>query len=228
MLNCSLHADVLLKTLAMLKADDAWQTFAKHEQKSIVNVTAATVAIFRSLCAQHTIYGRVYLAMLDYHVSEPDTTGLLPIWHAEPVRWKCDWKPVAALCECTNATYVGFGCGNAAYWRVILPGRRAFLFEVSAEALLELAKIELPNTAHIVPVANTHFALAELEAKTIVLTRTTWSLSNTDGCVVHDLQPGKANSMFMQMYPNAKWKHTTCETADKSAAHALRMMLTQQ
>ena len=225
MLNPSLHIAALQRVLTSLEnVDDAYETFMHNEIQPIVRVTTDIVLQFRSLCIQSALYGRVYIAMLSKDISEPDTTNLLPAWHVQSVCWRSNWKPVKALCECTNATYVGFGCGNAAYWKHILPGRRAFLFEIDAEALLQLGKHNLPDSVHIVPVLNTNLKLTDLRAKAIVMTRNSWPCPDIHGCVVHDLQPGDANSKFMQLFKHAMWTHTANEQEHARAAHALSMI----
>ena len=225
MLNPSLHVADVQRTLALLDhVEDAYDVLIGNEIEPIVKVTNEIVMQFRALCIQNALYGRMYIAMLSKEISEPDTTNLLPAWNVQAKPWKSDWKPVQALCECTNATYVGFGCGNAAYWRCILPGRRAFLFEIDAEALLEIGKLDLPSSVHIVPTLNVGLQLIEMRAKAIVMTRNTWPRPDAHGCVVHDLQPGTANSKFMSLFDNAMWMHSARAQDDARATHALSMI----
>ena len=221
MLNPSLHVAALTRVVRTdANLTEALPLFYKHEIAPIARVTSNVVHTFQQRCIMSPLYGRVYLAMMDTAYGELDDTGLLPARHASKGSWKADWSPVNALCECTNATYVGLECGSAPYWRRVLPGRRSFLFEVDAASLHELAKLPLPASTHIVPVCATHFSLQSLCAKTVVVTRRSWPCPRTDACVVHDMTPGKPNSMFMKHFAHTKWTHHACQQADAQAAYA--------
>lgn len=236
MLNPSLHVAAVCDVLHRMTGIDVEGTLDvlfKHEIKPFARMTPGIVAQFRHRCIRHACYGTMYLFMLVSGVAEdgiaafePDCTGLLPAWTSDRVTWKAKWEPVRALCECTNATYVGLECGSAAYWRCVLPGRRAFLFDVNANALQELASVPLPSSVHVVPVrTDDTFSLQELDAKCIVMTRRTWPKPDVSGCSVHDLTPGhKPSSAFMAQFKKCMWQHDTNVQDDQMALCAYRMM----
>ena len=237
MLSPSRHLAALshvLQQMSTLDADKTLRTFLTHEIAPFQHVTQRIVREFRKRCILDSSYGKVYLFMIAHGTAadgsacyKPDSTGLLPVWQSAHHAWKAKWDPVCALCECTNATYVGFECGSAAYWRRVLPGRRAFLFEIDAFALHELASVPLPSSVHVVPVRpDDSFSLQEVDAKCVVLTRRTWPRPNVSGCVVHDLTPGKTTtSAFMSQFRyKPDWQHDTTALDDQLAVRAYRMM----
>ena len=233
MLNPSLHVaaldDILRWAAPLYDVAGAYDEFKRHEIPHFATVTGTEVDIFRRACVRSPHYGRVYLAMLRcpmaHNTFEADATGMLPFRGPKPRKWQVNWRVVSSLCQCTNATYVGLECGTAAYWQHILPGRRAFLFEVNADALLQLAHESLPPTTHVVPAVTQNFSLKELHAKAIVLTRSSWDLPDADGCTLHDLQArGKSKhgtqTAFMKLHAEIAWKHSTTAEDDQRAALA--------
>lgn len=221
MLNPSQHVavlhDVLRAAPAHCDVSGAMAEFVQHEVPPLASVDDRAVELFRQACVRSPYYGRVYSCMLasiaKWPAHEIDPTGLLPVDGAGTPQWNADWSVVDMLCTCTNATLVCLGNGDNSHMHTILDGRRAFLFEVDAGALQRMAEMKLPPTVHIVPTLATGFLLDTICAKTIVLTRHSWSLPDYKQCVLHKLKAGPPDSHgthsrhFVDHFPGTQWKH---------------------
>lgn len=238
MLNPSLHIAVLDEVLRNAPrhydVTGAMAEFLRNEVLPLAAVDHRAVELFRRACIRSPYYGRVYICMLTtitkWQTNETDSTGLLPVESTCTSQWSADWPVVDMLCTCTNAVLVCLGNVDNGRLHQVLPGRQSYLFEVDASALQRMIEIKLPPTAHIVPVLATGFPLHTINAKSIVLTRHSWSLPDCRQCVLHELKAGPPGNHtthsdhFVAQFPGTMWQHFADKDQVAFAAHACKFI----
>jgi len=207
MLNPSLHVKAWKDAELEIPAE-----FLAHEVPPFGAVDHTIAGLFRTACIRSATYGRMYLRMLGKYGYGEDASGMLPRETTTACTWKSDWAPVALLCKYSNSSMVILGCGGAAYWRHILPGRKSYLFEVDSTSLQALAQHHLPDSVHVVPTT-----CPELEVgPRVVVASMGWPVPRTTSDM-HHVTPGEGMTT-----PPGKWTHVAnCPLESVQRAHAL-------
>ena len=190
--------------------------FLAHEVPPFGAVDEAIAGEFRKACIRSPLYGRMYLRMVGKYGYGEDASGMLPRETGKAPAWKSDWASVALLCKYSDSSMVILGCGGAAYWRQILPGRRSYLFEVSSTALRALAQQRLPDSVHVLPTT-----CPELEVgPRVVVASMGWPTPRTTSAM-HHVTPGEGMTT-----PPGKWTHVAnCPMEPVQRAHALHQSM---
>ena len=177
--------------------------------------SASDITAFRSACLESSLYGQVYLWLLQHggnytSACDSDTTGKLASAACKSDKeWSGNWQPVEDLRGCTDSAYASFGCGSMAHWQtVLMHGRRSFLFEQHLGSLHAIAKSPIcGNMIHIVPCAWADLDLDCMGERSIVATVHKSAAAVPKTCFrtnVHYLSPDFGE----HQWANSEWKHS--------------------
>lgn len=239
LMNPSRHYGVLQRVLADAGATHAREQLLAHEIAPIgQTLSRADAEAFRAACLRSSLYGRLFLWMATHSYSTgaaDDASGLLARPGRVSTPWKAGWEPVRMLRQCADASYVELACGAMKHWHQVISSSPCYLFETSLDDLQLLARLQLPDTVHVVPCEWTGLEVSDIvgtDASAVVVSRCGAPPPPGAGSEVHYMR-GSVDAMppacveatgFMRRYPNSKWRLcTNCPEAERAAAHAHAM-----